>query len=378
MKIKKLQINNYRMLKDLDFDLEDELSLVIGKNNCGKTSLLSALEKFIGSQSSSNNFTFDDFNSDFQDSLFNAINDNGTSWSALTIKGIELFIYIEYDDSDNLSNIQPLMLDLDPNNNIVILKLEYTLSDQMFHQLFDDFSKYSKKYEGNLIDDKVVIDGVTVREPKRDRLIQHLFKIQELISLFDNKEYNELIRRTSFSVQSIADKSKLKKCMDDLKAKASESIEAVINYADSFKLCIVDDKLSDFIENNDYLYWRIKDIAFHEFQSLYLYLEGYTPFSTQHKIKGLEFENVLIVLHNGGWNNYNFEYLFDAKIESALTPSQKKSYPRILHRTKKLFYVCCTRAKDNLIVYYPSPSPNVLEGAKDLFGVENCINLDTD
>ena len=95
--------------------------------------------------------------------------------------------------------------------------------------------------------------------------------------------------------------------MDDLKAKASESIEAVINYADSFKLCIVDDKLTDFIENNDYLYWRIKDIAFHEFQSLYLYLEGYTPFSTQHKIKGLEFENVLIVLNNGGWNNYNFE-----------------------------------------------------------------------
>ena len=147
MKIKKLQINNYRMLKDLNFDLEDELSLVIGKNNCGKTSLLSALEKFIGSQSASNNFTFDDFNSDFQDSLFNAINDGGISWSALDIKGIELFIYIEYNDSDNLSNIQPLMLDLDQNNNIVILKLEYTLTDQMFHQLFDDFSKYSKKYE---------------------------------------------------------------------------------------------------------------------------------------------------------------------------------------------------------------------------------------
>lgn len=135
------------MLKNLNFDLEDELSLVIGKNNCGKTSLLSALEKFIGSQSASNNFTFDDFNSDFQDSLFNAINDGGTSWSALAIKGIELFIYIEYNDSDNLSNIQPLMLDLDPENNIVILKLEYTLTDQKFHQLFDDFSKYNQKYE---------------------------------------------------------------------------------------------------------------------------------------------------------------------------------------------------------------------------------------
>lgn len=263
--------------------------------------------------------------------------------------------------------------------------LEVLLEDSTVKTLYEHikdwpYSKVKKIYlnKDNLIDDKVAIDDVTIRDPKRDRLIQHLFKIQDLISLFENKEYNELIRRTSFSVQSIADKANLKKCMDDLKAKASESIEAVISYADSFKLCIADDKLKDFINNNDYLYWRVKDIPFQEFQNLYLYLEGYTPFSTQHKIKGLEFENVLIVLHNGGWNNYNFEYLFDAKIEGTLNHSQKKSYPRILRRTKKLFYVCCTRTKVNLIVYYPSPSPNVLEGAITLFGVENCVNLDTD
>lgn len=263
--------------------------------------------------------------------------------------------------------------------------LEVLLEDSTVKVLYEHikdwpYSKVKKIYlnKDNLIDDKVAIDDVTIRDPKRDRLMQHLFKIQDLISLFENKEYNELIRRTSFSVQSIADKANLKKCMDDLKAKASESIEAVISYADSFKLCIADDKLQDFINNNDYLYWRIKDIPFKEFQNLYLYLEGHTPFSTQHKIKGLEFDNVLIVLHNGGWNNYNFEYLFDDEIEDTLNPSQKKSYPRILHRTKKLFYVCCTRAKENLIVYYPSPSPNVLEGAITLFGIENCVNLDTD
>lgn len=263
--------------------------------------------------------------------------------------------------------------------------LEVLLEDSTVKALYEHikdwpYSKVKKIYldKDNLIDDKVAIDDVTIRNPKRDRLIQHLFKIQELISLFDNKEYNELIRRTSFSVQSIADKADFKKRMDGLKAKASESIEAVISYADSFKLCIVDDKLKDFINNNDYLYWRVKDIPFQELQNLYLYLEGYTPFSTQHKIKVLEFENVLIVLHNGGWNNYNFEYLFDTEIEGKLKPSQKKSYPKILHRTKKLFYVCCTRAKDNLIVYYPSPSPNVLEGAITLFGIENCVDLDTD
>jgi len=43
MKIENVQISNFRMLKDLDVDLEDVLSLVIGKNNSGKTSFLCVL-----------------------------------------------------------------------------------------------------------------------------------------------------------------------------------------------------------------------------------------------------------------------------------------------------------------------------------------------
>ena len=46
MKVKKIHIENYRMLKRIDIDLEENLSLIIGKNNCGKTSFLSILNKF--------------------------------------------------------------------------------------------------------------------------------------------------------------------------------------------------------------------------------------------------------------------------------------------------------------------------------------------
>ena len=59
------------------------------------------------------------------------------------------------------------MLDLDPNNNIVILKLEYTLTDQMFHQLFDDFSKYSKKYESTQGYNKEEIFDVFIKAKHR-------------------------------------------------------------------------------------------------------------------------------------------------------------------------------------------------------------------
>ncbi|NQU81200.1 MAG: AAA family ATPase [Bacteroidetes bacterium] len=60
MKITKIKVDNFRLLKEFEIDLEDNLSLVIGKNNCGKTSLLTILERFlVGDQ---NNFSFDDLN----------------------------------------------------------------------------------------------------------------------------------------------------------------------------------------------------------------------------------------------------------------------------------------------------------------------------
>ena len=61
MKISKIQIKNFRLLKDFSIDLEDELSLIIGKNNTGKTSILTALDKFLN-QSGRRSITLDDFN----------------------------------------------------------------------------------------------------------------------------------------------------------------------------------------------------------------------------------------------------------------------------------------------------------------------------
>ena len=47
MVIKQIQVKNFRLLKEFTMEMEDELSLVIGKNNVGKTSLLVILDKFL-------------------------------------------------------------------------------------------------------------------------------------------------------------------------------------------------------------------------------------------------------------------------------------------------------------------------------------------
>lgn len=209
----------------------------------------------------------------------------------------------------------------------------------------------------------------------RDALIAHLFKIQSYISLYETGKYNEFLRKTEFKVENISKKKRIQKIINDLKNMSEKTIEEVIVYAHSTRFCKIDDRLSDFIGKKNYVYYRVSKIQFKEFQNLYNYLEGYTPFSTQHKIKGNEYDNVLVVLDNGNWRNYNFEYLLDESIQESLTVAQKANFPKILKRTQKIFYVCCTRAKEKLVVYYRNPSDAELEKVQEWFGMDNVYEI---
>lgn len=248
--------------------------------------------------------------------------------------------------------------------------LQDPTSTELYGQLKDKlFSEVRKIYltKDALIDDKKQDEeDENKKGSKRDNLIKHLFKIQNNIFLYKAGRYNEFLRATDYKdkIIRIADKRKLKNNIESLINVGYKTIEEVINDAQEKGICLIDDKLEDFREKNEYLYNRVKEVRFSEFQKLYDYLEGKTPFSTQHKTKGTEFNNVLLILDNGGWNNYNFENLFlNSGTES------------VLRRTQKIFYVCCTRAKDNLAVFYNNPSQQVIVKATEWFGVNNIIQI---
>lgn len=219
----------------------------------------------------------------------------------------------------------------------------------------------------NLISDKKAIDETSSTQSKRDKLIRHLFKIQSLVKMYKEKKYNDFLRRTSFRITSIKDKEKIHDKISELSSMENKTIGDVISYADKSDLCILDDTINDFIKSNQYLYSRVSEVKYIEFISLYNYLEGFSPLSTQHKIKGEEFKNVLIILDNGKWNSYNFKYLLD--------PQNKNCKQDVLLRTQKLFYVCCTRAMDNLVVYCDKPTDAMLKTAKSWFGEDNCQEI---
>lgn len=230
-----------------------------------------------------------------------------------------------------------------------------------------NYELFSKIYldKDSLIDDKKQNkDTESKKGSKRDALIRHLFRIQDNISLYKDRKYNEFIRRTEYTISSIADKKELKEKIEELTNVEDKTIMEIINMSDECGICRKDDNFDRFVTKNKYVYNRIKQVKFSEFQKLYNYLEGYTPFSTQHKTKGAEFDNVLVILDNGGWNNYNFGNLF---LESGSES--------VLQRSQKIFYVCCTRAKENLAVFFHNPSSSVISKAKIWFGDENVVDI---
>ena len=221
-----------------------------------------------------------------------------------------------------------------------------------------------------LVDDKKQSeDEESKTGSKRSPLVKHLCKIEQAIRLFQNGNVYEFLKVTGYtrerSIRSIEDKKKLKASIESLQNIEHKTIQEVIELADEQNICLIDDKVRNYKERSPYIYDRMMEVPYQEFVNLYNYLEGQTPFSTQHRTKGAEFDNVLVILDNGRWNNYNFDKLFTST-------SRTES---VVVRTEKIFYVCCTRAMERLAVFYHKPTKSVIGKAQEWFGKENVVEL---
>lgn len=74
-------------------------------------------------------------------------------------------------------------------------------------------------------------------------------------------------------------------------------------------------------------------------------------FSTEHGVKGEEYDNVIFVISKG-WNQYQFETYAPMITGHAAIPKGKEaSY----ERNRNLFYVCCSRPKKRLFIFVTVP-----------------------
>ena len=118
MYINKVRIKNFRLLRNSCLDLRDELSLLVGKNNSGKTSLLVLFEKFLTPRK----FYYDDFSLALRERIQNLDTD-----SEINDLAIRMILEIRYDEDDDLENLSEFILDLDPEIKTVKILFECTI-----------------------------------------------------------------------------------------------------------------------------------------------------------------------------------------------------------------------------------------------------------
>ena len=224
MKIKSIHIKNYRLLKNFKLDLEDELSLVLGKNNTGKTSILSVLEKFINSDKSK--FTSDDFNLVFKNDLMelieNSIEKTEDEFKVLGKNiGIKLRLVIEYYENDDLSNISNVMMNLDPSNNFVVLGFDFVIN-------YDRYVKFRKEYSMFRTIEKSKFEKGKIKE------IEEIEVTEEIKSTYTERDFNYFFKHNFTEYfklfKSPLEWDNVKDCIIESAVTGNENFKDIINF----------------------------------------------------------------------------------------------------------------------------------------------------
>lgn len=94
------------------------------------------------------------------------------------------------------------------------------------------------------------------------------------------------------------------------------------------------------------------------------YFEDESPFSTQQGIKGAEFDRVLVILDDeeGTHTQFSYDkYLGIKPLSERDVRNIREGKDSVVDRTRRLFYVCCTRALTDLVVVLFSNDPALAE-----------------
>lgn len=219
--------------------------------------------------------------------------------------------------------------------------------------------------------------------------------IEPLIAAWRNGQCGKalsILRAGGFQLNDNESKVWTKKVLDELvDMQMKATIRVVLSHINSAGLAILPDDLKKALEVKpediksstligekedgealaaEYaFYLEFMGTPYSEISGFCRFLDEHTPFSTKHGVKGTEFDTVFVVLDDKGakWNQYAFDKYLSGEDE-------EKGMHERAHRTRNLFYVCCSRVKKNLVLI-DLGAGNSRKDARllELFGAENCF-----
>ena len=214
--------------------------------------------------------------------------------------------------------------------------------------------------------------------------------IEHLMSFWSNKDYNNVIRFLKRngnwkSLERHTDKKIIEDKLDELlELRESKTIGEVFEYCKTKNISSISPSIERFIQKIDQDIATIDDeelkkkiikdktffnslmaLPYIEMINAFKHIQDQTVFSTKHGTKGEEYRNVLVVIDDTSWKaQYNFENFFNGSEEK----------PERELRTKNLFYVSCSRAKENLVVLALSTmGTEAMTTIESWFGFDNVI-----
>lgn len=268
MKITKLSVTNFRLLDDITINIEDDITLIVGKNNSGKTSLFEVINLFFDTK---NRISFHDFSLNshevflscydkYENELLKETDENRINQIEIdlinSIPRINLSIQIEYDKvKDSLINISDFISDLDdsrsdvkilfkyePKETINLFKSFYNRQDkdvQFISWLNDNISTFYTQHVfggDNLIEDNVLTKVLSVINFET---IQASRKLDDTkndknrsLALGFSDYYQNINVDSNADVESL--KGTLKDVSTDLDGKYQKVLEKILDKLKSF------------------------------------------------------------------------------------------------------------------------------------------------
>lgn len=142
MKITNIEIKNFRKSKNNCRLFINQQTIIVGKNNTSKTSVIEAISKFLTSNSI---FKIGDFNyKSIKKEVINNLYSTYKGGHEVEFPSIEMTIELEILPDDNLSLIKDLIYEFD-NNEKILLKCIYSI--EKIDKIFNEFENYNNKFE---------------------------------------------------------------------------------------------------------------------------------------------------------------------------------------------------------------------------------------
>lgn len=139
LRVSNLKVQNFRLLRGANVDLSDMTTVLVGRNNTGKTSLAEVLSRFL--QPKEFRLTIADFSSETYEEFHQAYAlfiEGEEEAARIALPVVSLEVTVKYDPKiSEYGPLSALIVDLDPKCTEAKVKLSYSLGAGKLKEFFD-------------------------------------------------------------------------------------------------------------------------------------------------------------------------------------------------------------------------------------------------